>query len=74
MPRTAKPPKPRTTARKAVKPKKTAQQLLAEIIEEQGVAESSKHENLYGAGVGIWKDEEEFQEFLRVIKESRQPV
>jgi hypothetical protein len=49
---------------------KLPEKLRAKII-EQGVAETANLEHIYGAGEDLWESEEEFEQFLNYIAQSR---
>lgn len=44
---------------------------LRALIIKQGVAETANLEHIYGAGEDLWESDEEFEQFLKFIEQSR---
>lgn len=45
---------------------------IRELVEEQGVAETAIFEKRLGAGKDLWATDEEFDEFLQILRDMRQ--
>lgn len=48
-----------------------AAERLRAIMEKQGTLGTSTFEKLFGAGADLWDSDQEFEQFLRLLRESR---
>lgn len=61
---------PKTTASMGQTPEQYER--LRRIAEQQGKLGTSRLENLEGAGQNLWESEEEFEQFLKLVREIRE--
>jgi hypothetical protein len=56
---------------KPIPPIANAEAKLRAIAEKQGTLGKATFENLLGAGAHLWASDEEFEQFLKLTRESR---
>lgn len=62
-------PEPTTAPAPPVKPRlDDIPEPLLRLIREQGVAETATYENLLGSGKDLWESDEEFEEWMELLR------
>lgn len=52
-------------------PTPTAEEKLQRLLAERGLADTSSAEHIAKAGAGLWDSDEEFDEFLAILRKLR---